>query len=142
MRSEDAPAVADLTGTLGYPSTAAEIAGRFEAISRRRDGLIFVAEATGGPVVGWVHIRPARSLESDPFAEIAGLVVAEGARGQGIGRVLVGAAEGWAREHGYEIVRVRSSIARVGAHAFYEHLGYCHVKTQKNFRKMIGRPDC
>jgi GNAT superfamily N-acetyltransferase len=136
MRRADAVSVAELCGVLGYPATARQIAARFESISRREDGRIFVADDRGA-VVGWLHVSGTRILEADPYAEIAGLVVTEGMRGRGVGAALVTAAEFWAREHGYDTVRVRSNIVRIEAHAFYEHLGYGYIKTQKAFRKIL-----
>ena len=136
MRPEDAGPVAELCGVLGYPATARQIAARYGSISVRQNGRIFVADDRGA-VVGWLHVGGTCILEADPYAEIAGLVVTEGMRGRGVGAALVTAAESWAREHGYDTVRVRSNIVRTEAHAFYEHLGYGHIKTQKAFRKVL-----
>ena len=55
----------------------------------------------------------------------------------GIGKLLMERAEMWAREHGCKIVSLRSNVIRERAHAFYERLGYKHVKTQKSFRKVL-----
>jgi GNAT superfamily N-acetyltransferase len=68
-------------------------------------------------------------------AEIAGLVVDETARGGGIGRRLLEAAEQWARSHGCRAIRVRSNVVREGAHAFYVREGFREIKTQKVFEK-------
>jgi GNAT superfamily N-acetyltransferase len=138
MRADDAAAVAELTGELGYPASAAELLSRFQSIGERADAQVYVAQGADGLVIGWVHVYGAYLLESDPHAEIGGLVVADGARGRRIGAALMSAAEAWALEHGYGSVRVRSRIARAEAHGFYEHLGYNRVKTQHTFRKAIG----
>ena len=58
--------------------------------------------------------------------------------GAGVGRLLVEAAEEWALERGFDIMGVRSNTLRLDAHAFYEHLGYRVVKTQKAFRKRLN----
>lgn len=135
MRLEDAAAVTDLSCQLGYPTTVALVRDRFGAIADRRDAGLFVAQDAADRVIGWVHIYGTYLLESEPHAEIGGLVVAEEARGRGVGRALVAAAEAWAERHGYGTVRVRSNVARVHARGFYEHLGYAHMKTQNNFQK-------
>ena len=137
MRAGDAAAVAELSGELGYPATAASLLNRFALIAERVDARVFVAQTSDGPIIGWVHVYGAYLLESDAHAEIGGLVVAEKARGQRVGAALMSAAEAWAEEHGYGSVRVRSRIARLEAHGFYEHLGYSRIKTQHSFRKAI-----
>jgi GNAT superfamily N-acetyltransferase len=152
MTAADIERVAVLCGQLGYPSTTREVGDRFEILQRRADEGIFVAvddaparEAAGGGaandggVVGWVHVRPMLTLESNPAAEIAGLVVDDGWHGRGVGRALVEAAETWAAEHGYAEMRVRSNVVRERAHEFYRRLGYEVIKTQANFRKAVQR---
>src|SRR5690242_5210686 len=111
MRFEDADPVARLSGQLGYPASAADVARRFADIGRQPDAAVFVAddERTGG-VVGWVHVYRVPLLETDDHAEIGGLVVAEGLRGRGIGRALMRAAEAWAGDRGCAAMRVRSQV--------------------------------
>src|SRR5262249_32604594 len=89
--ARDAMALADLSGQLGYPSTESEISSRLEGLAARGGNLVLVAEDTGR-VIGWIGVRSDLSLETGPFAEIVGLVVAENVRGQGIGESLVAAA--------------------------------------------------
>jgi len=52
------------------------------------------------------------------YAEIVSLVVSESARGQGIGKALVLAAESWANTRVNKI-RVRANSTREEAHDFY-----------------------
>jgi GNAT superfamily N-acetyltransferase len=137
MTSEDATAVAALTSQLGYPSSEVDIKRRFDLIRDRSDGRLIVAHEIDGDVVGWIHVQALCSLEGDLRAEIWGLVVADSVRGSGAGRLLVEAVERWAVERGLNIMGVRSNIIRRDAHAFYEHLGYEAVKTQKAFRKIL-----
>jgi GNAT superfamily N-acetyltransferase len=150
MTAADVERVAQLAGQLGYPSTSAHVAARFELLRQRPDEGLFVAvgpnAAPLGPtgsaaghdaVIAWVHVRPTLTLESDPCAEIAGLVVNAADHGHGVGRALVAAAEAWAVEHGFREIRVRSNVVRLEAHAFYRHLGYEVVKNQLNFRKRL-----
>ena len=146
MRAGDIEPVAALCGQLGYPSTPAEVAARFQALAARPANAVFVAEedlsgsaATRGGrvIVGWVHVQEVLTLESGPWADLGGLVVNQAAHGHGIGRRLVEAAEQWATERGYPEMRVRSNVVRADAHGFYRHLGYEIVKTQLNFRKPL-----
>ncbi len=136
-RLEDAAAITDLCGQLGYPSTAAAVEERLRQVLPREDHALYVAELTGGPVAGWVYVFGHPLVESDARAEVAGLVVDAAQRGSGIGRLLMRQAEGWAREKGYRTVSLRSNVIRVQAHAFYESLGYTSPKTQKAFRKNL-----
>jgi GNAT superfamily N-acetyltransferase len=132
MTAADAAAVAELSGQLGYPAAPAAIARRFEGIERQGHAAVFVV-TTGGRVVGWIHATIVPVLESDLAADIAGLVVDETIRGQGIGGLLLDAAEAWARAAGCTAMRVRSQIVRERAHGFYERRGYSRVKTQHVF---------
>ena len=138
MRAEDAAAVAELSGQLGYASTPEEIRRRCEVLNRRSDARVLVAEGAGSAVVGWVHVQVLHFVESPPRAEIEGLVVAENARGGGIGRQLVEAAEEWAKALGLDTIGVRSNHLRAGARKFYERLGYNITKTQHVYRKAIN----
>ncbi|HEX2642580.1 MAG TPA: GNAT family N-acetyltransferase [Thermoanaerobaculia bacterium] len=133
--SADAPSLAALSGQLGYPSTPAQIAARLAVLAETADA-VRVAEVDG-QVAGWIHVGSHRPLESEPSAEISGLVVDEAHRGQGIGRLLVEAALAWARERGYAGIRVRSNVVRADAHRFYEGLGFQRVKTQVTFTRAV-----
>ena len=137
MTEADAEGVATLSTQLGYPSTAEQTLRRFRAIGDAPDARVWVAEDPDGAIVGWIHLFGNRLLESDPDVEIGGLVVHEDARGRGVGRALVGAAEDWARERGYTMVSVRSNVLRKEAHEFYKGLGYEPTKSQFKFRKKL-----
>jgi GNAT superfamily N-acetyltransferase len=91
----------------------------------------------GEQLVGWVHVQGRRSLELEPFAEVCALVVDDGARGRGVGRKLMEAAEAWAKNQGYGSVFVRSNVKRHRAHSFYEGLGYTATKTSRVFLKTL-----
>ena len=137
MTEDDAEGVATLSTQLGYPSTAEETLRRFRGIGDAPDARVWVAQAPDGAIVGWIHLFGNRLLESDPDIEIGGLVVHEDARGRGVGRALVSAAEDWARERGYTMVSVRSNVVRREAHEFYRGLGYEPTKSQFKFRKKL-----
>lgn len=136
MIDDDIVAVAALCGQLGYPATTGEIRARFDAITARGAGVVLVAE-TNGSLLGWIHAAVSPVLETNLYAEIAGLVVDESCRSQGVGAALVEAAEEWARTAGCGAMRVRSRVMRERAHAFYERNGYVRIKTQHAFEKRI-----
>ena len=141
MTLQDAEAVAALSGQLGYPSTPAEIGRRFRALDGSPDSQVLVAEGESGMVIAWIHVCATRHLESDSVAEVVGLVVAEDARGRGIGRALMAEAERWSLGRGYATVMVRSNVIRVPAHAFYQRLGFEIAKSQYKFRKSICKEE-
>ena len=133
-RPRDYARIAELAGQLGYPSSADEIAKRLEGMQHSNEHAVFVAQV-GSDLAGWLAVFVYRVVEADPRAEISGLVVDERYRSQRIGMHLLARAERWAREKGCRAIGLRSNVIRDRAHAFYERLGYHHVKTQKSFRK-------
>jgi GNAT superfamily N-acetyltransferase len=132
----DAAALARLATQLGYPTTDAEARQRATAILDRLEHRVLVAEI-GGEVVGWIHVAPSVTLESDPSAEAAGLVVDAAFRGCGIGARLIAEAEAWAAGRGYRLMRVRSNVKRNRARRFYERAGFAVTKLQRNFEKRL-----
>ncbi|HEX6773964.1 MAG TPA: GNAT family N-acetyltransferase [Acidobacteriaceae bacterium] len=137
IQPEDAKAVTALCGQLGYPADAAAVLGRMQRIAADANRAVLVA-CVDGAVVGWVDLSLEYHLQSEPVALIGGLVVADGARGQGIGRELCRAAEEWARGAGMTLIRVRSNVIRERAHAFYLRDGYARVKTSAVFEKVLA----
>jgi GNAT superfamily N-acetyltransferase len=136
-RDSDLDVLIDLSEQLGYPTTREDFQKRFSALSQEDDQVILVAEIKEQGVVGWVHVLPRVLLIVAPLAEIGGLVVDKKNRGKGIGRILMAAAEKWAKSRGYPAVTVRSNIVREGAHDFYLNVGYTHIKTSRVYIKQI-----
>ena len=137
-RRGDAERIAQLSGELGYPASAAQIALRLRQLTPVSKHAVFVAESPeADTVVGWVHVSVSHLLESDVRAEVNGLIVAEGERSAGAGARLLEAAEAWAVRRGCRGMNVRSNVIRERAHKFYERQGYEHYKTQKAFRKPL-----
>jgi len=134
---KDAEDIARLAIQLGYPSSPAQIRRRISKIMKDGAHAAYVATSSHGRVVGWVHAFVYRLVESDPQAEIGGLVVNEDFRGRGIGKLLMNRAERWARSQGLKSVYLRSNVIREKAHAFYRRLGYRIIKTQHAFRKKL-----
>ena len=132
----DAAEIARLTAELGYSVEPASVRDRLSRILARPDQRFLIAERDGQNV-GWLHVAIAEFVEAGRFAWIAGLVVAEAHRRQGIGRLLMARAEEWAREQRCSVVRLWSSSSREEAHRFYERLGYTNIKTQYSFAKSL-----
>jgi len=133
----DADAAAKLSEELGYPVSPIEMEQRIESLQQLTDHVVYVA-CVAGAVVGWIDVGISRHLQSEPRAEIGGLVVSSEVRGRGIGRHLVTCAENWARQRGLRGMVVRSQIAREEAHNFYLREGYARMKTSAVFTKTLG----
>jgi GNAT superfamily N-acetyltransferase len=127
---DDAAAVQDLLGQLGYP--AVDLAGlraRLALLSAApADALpadaVLVALAAGR-VVGLVALHRTVMLQAArPVARITTLVVDAGHRGTGIGRALVEAAADLARQAGSGRLELTTGLDRTAAHDFYRAIGF------------------
>jgi GNAT superfamily N-acetyltransferase len=134
---DDYDRLAELAGQLGYPSTADQVRARLSEMRDPKECAIYVAELSDGQIAGWIGVYIFRSIEMDKLAEINGLVVGEEIRSRGIGKVLLDAAEEWARDRGCAIISVHSNVKRVRAHDFYKRNGYEWHKNQESFRKRL-----
>jgi predicted N-acetyltransferase YhbS len=135
-RVDDASEIAALATELGYPSGEAEMKDRIERVLRSNAYFLAVAERESH-LIGWVAAEKRLLLESGERAEIVGLIVTSSARQRGIGLALVNAAEAWARQQGMRSISVRSNVARLESHPFYERLGYVRTKTQHAYAKQL-----
>ena len=123
---DDAAAVADLMGSLGYPTSPEQMAARLDATSRHADYVSLVA-VNGSRPVGFLALAFGLFYERDgSYARIVALSVAPDAQRGGVGGALVAEAEQIARERGAIVCFVNSGTARTAAHAFYERHGYAH----------------
>ncbi len=138
MRVDDLPGVRDLALQLGYGAPLERLQARFARILQRPEQALFVA-TRGGQVAGWLHAQSQHPLESDPYVEITGLVVAEDARRRGLGRALVERARSWALDLGYTALGVSSNVQRLEAHRFYPALGFRITKTQHTYTLEASR---
>jgi GNAT superfamily N-acetyltransferase len=136
-QSSDCDRIAELAGQLGYPSTAEEVRKRLSQMKDANQYALFVAELPTGQIAGWIGMSVFRAVELETVAEITGLIVDEDVRSCGIGKILLDAADRWARRVGCHVISVRSNVTRDRAHQFYTNNGYGHVKTQKELRKKL-----
>jgi len=119
----DAEAVARLLAYLGYPAEPEDVRPRLAAL-RPPDDAIILAVDDAGAALGLVGLHRFPALHAPaPVAYITALVTAPEARGRGVGRSLVAAAEAWARERGCARLTVTSAEHRADAHAFYPACG-------------------
>lgn len=134
--AEDAEEMARLSGQLGYPADVEQMEMRLRAVADRSDNVVYVVESDGG-LAGWVHATVRLSIESESYAEIAGLVVDAARRRAGIGGQLVQACEQWASEAGFSKIRVRTNETRTDAVSFYARHGFAWNKTQRVLDKKV-----
>jgi GNAT superfamily N-acetyltransferase len=134
---EDAEQIAILSGQLGYPTKTAAMDVRLGDLLALDNHAIIVADGDADRLDGWVHVYMRSLVMLDRHGELGGLVVAEGARGRGIGEALLAAAESWVQSQGGRLMIVRSNQVRQDAHRFYHGMGYEAVKHSMVFHKDI-----
>jgi GNAT superfamily N-acetyltransferase len=132
----DAPALAPLLGALGYPAAPATVAARLEALLGSARDAVLVAEEGGGgaAMLGVLALHWGAVLHLPaPVARIGTLVVAEEARGRGVGALLVREAAALARAEGCAELELTTGMRRHAAHAFYAAQGF--TWTSLRFRR-------
>jgi len=105
----------------------------------RGDGAVFVAEARG-ELVGYVQVgeRPyADGCASSPVAFIEEWYVGPDARRRGVGRMLLRAAEDWARSRGRVEMASDSLLDNSESHAAHLGSGYAEVERAIRYRKPL-----
>ena len=113
----DGAGLTGLFAQLGYPNPDGAVSARLAQPDPAREVLVALWEGL-----------PVRGVSS-------ALVVDEGARGGGIGALLLAAAEQRAAALGCGQLELSSSLKREGAHRFYLAQGYC--ERPKRFVKAV-----
>jgi GNAT superfamily N-acetyltransferase len=127
---EDVSALASLLGELGYPSDADRVRARLTRVLGSKgdnptDSVLVATDEGSGAVLGLLSLHCFDGLHDDaPVAMITALVVAEQARGLGIGRQLVDHAIAAARRRRCTRLMLTTHVRRADAHAFYERIGF------------------
>jgi len=127
--------IAELLQGEGFSGETAPIARRLQLLPRE-DRILMAVEAE--LLLGFAHLRIARDLAADETAEVVSIIVRPDHRRQGIGRMLVTAAETWARQSGRARLLLRTDVVRTPAHAFYVALGYQKAATTIDFVRDLG----
>lgn len=133
-RPKEAEAIAALMATLGYDVTVPDVRRRL-AMARKRGEPTLVAEEKD--IVGCLswHVTPVLHRPR-PVGRVTMMVVAESARGRGIGSALLLEAEKRLAREGCGLIEVTSNMKRMRAHDFYKRLGF--ERTSYRFMKKIG----
>lgn len=133
-RPGDASALTALIGLVGHDVEEKGVRGRAALLAK--DKLAPLVATLGKEIVGLCGMdRMVAIHREQPVGRISILVVAEKARGQGIGRMLVEAAERHLKRLGCGMVEITSHDRLGAAHAFYRHMGY--DRTSIRFMKRL-----
>jgi ribosomal protein S18 acetylase RimI-like enzyme len=133
----DAAALAEINrDCMGYDYPMAQTAMQLQAVLADSQQRVFVARRNG-VVVGYLHAESYLLLYAPPLKNILGLAVRPDQRGQNIATRLMDAARQWAAHDGAAGLRLVSSAARTGAHAFYRAYGFSVGREQYNFKLMF-----
>ena len=123
---------------LGYDFSPEETASQLTKLSQdSHHFLLGYEEPSSHDLLGYVHAEVYESLYSKPGFNILALAVLPQTQGKGIGKTLLQGLEKETKRRGYEFIRLNSADHRLGAHAFYEKVGYTCDKVQKRFIKLI-----
>jgi ribosomal protein S18 acetylase RimI-like enzyme len=96
------------------------------AVDKLKEGsAIFIAEDENGVPVGFVHLQSEIDyFNSEPYGYISDLAVDSTFEGQGVGQVLIEAAETWARKKGYRLLTLYVFSGNSRARHLYEKNGF------------------
>ena len=102
---------------------------------------IFVAETGEGALAGFLEVGLRSHADGcdpkQPVGFVEGWFVAEGHRGNGVGRQLLSAAEEWARGHGCVEMASDTWIDNVLSQQVHEALGFEVVDRCVHYRKAL-----
>ena len=143
LKTRDVAAICEINKeTLGYSFSLEETASQLAKLSQdSHHYLLGFEDSTSHDLLGYVHAEVYESLYSNAGFNILALAVLPQRQGKGIGKALLEGLEQETKRRGYEFIRLNSADHRLGAHAFYEKVGYTCDKMQKRFIKLIKGED-
>ena len=139
LKTTDVAAICEINKeALGYSFSLEETASQLAKLSQdSHHYLLGFEDSTSHDLLGYVHAEVYESLYSKPGFNILALAVLPQTQGQGIGKTLLQGLEQEAKKRGYNFIRLNSADYRMGAHAFYEKVGYTCDKVQKRFIRIF-----
>ena len=143
LKTTDVAAICEINKeALGYSFSFEETSSQLDKLSQdSHHYLLGFEDSTSHDLLGYVHAEVYESLYSKPGFNILALAVLPQRQGKGIGKALLEGLEQETKRRGYEFIRLNSADHRLGAHAFYEKVGYTCDKMQKRFIKLIKGED-
>ena len=139
LRETDVKSICEINQeSLGYSFSMEDTASQLAKLSQDPHHFLLAYEdAVSRVLLGYVHAEVYESLYSKAGFNILALAVLPQAQGQGIGKSLLQGLEQEAKRRGYGFIRLNSADHRLGAHAFYEKVGYTCDKVQKRFIRIF-----
>ena len=139
LQETDVNAICEINQeALGYSFSPEDTASQLARLSQdSHHFLLGYEDAASHVLLGYVHAEVYESLYSKAGFNISGLAVSPQVQGQGIGKSLLQGLEEEAKRRGYEFIRLNSADHRLGAHAFYEKVGYTCDKVQIRFIRIF-----
>lgn len=139
VRPEDKAVWRDMRAALfgEDPSLIGDVEGYFAG-----DPMIaraFIAE--DGGTLGFVELslrNYAEGCSTSPVPYVEGLYVAEGARRHNVGRLLMAAAEDWAKAHGFTEMASDTQIENAASLAAHQAYGFTEVERIACLRKALA----
>ena len=138
LKTTDVAAICEINKeALGYSFSFEETSSQLDKLSQdSHHYLLGFEDSTSHDLLGYVHAEVYESLYSKPGFNILALAVLPQTQGEGIGKTLLEGLEQEAKKRGYNFIRLNSADHRLGAHVFYEKVGYTCDKMQKRFIKL------
>lgn len=139
LKTTDVAAICEINKeALGYSFSLEETSSQLDKLSQdSHHYLLGFEDSTSHDLLGYVHAEVYESLYSKAGFNILALAVLPQRQGKGIGKALLEGLEQETKRRGYEFIRLNSADHRLGAHAFYEKVGYTCDKMQKRFIRIF-----
>jgi len=108
------------------------------ALARRLEGsTVLIAENGDAVPLGFIHLTG----EQDYYLQgtcghVADIVVTPAARGRGVGRALLDAAERWSKDQGYTLLTLNVFVDNRGPQSLYEEAGF-HPEVIKYVKPLV-----
>ena len=135
LKATDVASICEINKeALGYSFNLEDTAIQLAKLSQdSHHYLLGFEDSSSHDLLGYVHAEVYESLYSKPGFNILALAVLPQMQGKGIGKTLLQGLEQEAKDREYQFIRLNSADHRLGAHAFYEKVGYTCDKVQKRF---------
>jgi phosphopantetheine--protein transferase-like protein len=124
-------------------SPASHAAEAAAILAQPRRYAVFVSAGEDGRLNGFVEVslrEQAEGCATTPVGYIEGWFVDESARGRGIGRALIAAAEEWARARGCQELASDADIRNQAGQQAHRAVGFEEVERTVHYRKPLGPP--
>lgn len=139
LKATDVASICEINKeALGYSFNLEDTAIQLAKLSQdSHHYLLGFEDSSSHDLLGYVHAEVYESLYSKPGFNILALAVLPQMQGKGIGKTLLQGLEQEAKDREYQFIRLNSADHRLGAHAFYEKVGYTCDKIQKRFIRVF-----